>query len=93
MTGQNLEENLCPACGVPVYPAEAQVAGKWSVIKIIKILSLLRWVHSKHCLIGSWIMELISYWDQIYPDWQVSNYFFITNFTLKLIHIFSAPKW
>jgi hypothetical protein len=39
MTGQNLEENLCPACGVPVYPAEAQVAGKSSIIKITEILS------------------------------------------------------
>ena len=43
MTGQNLEENLCPACGVPVYPAEAQAAGKplmndWDQIDLFKFV-------------------------------------------------------
>jgi len=28
MTIHNLEDTSCPACGVPVYPAEAQAAGK-----------------------------------------------------------------
>ncbi len=29
------------------------------------------------CLMGSWIMGSIGWWDKIYPDWQAPNYSFI----------------